>query len=70
MEETRTTIHADLMRRNNFLRENPNFFRGQILPIAGKISPPRSSNDTARSGAYCVNLPAKVAGIKTVPRGK
>ncbi|CAD6522097.1 hypothetical protein LMG24235_01518 [Paraburkholderia sabiae] len=26
MEETRTTIHAGLMRRNNFLRENPNFF--------------------------------------------
>ncbi|SDH70764.1 hypothetical protein SAMN04487926_10776 [Paraburkholderia steynii] len=36
MEETRTTIHADLMRRNNFLRENPNFFKGQILPIFGK----------------------------------
>jgi hypothetical protein len=26
MEETETTIHAGLMRRNNFLRENPNFF--------------------------------------------
>jgi hypothetical protein len=37
MEETRITIHADLMRRNNFLRENPNFFKGQILPIFGKI---------------------------------
>lgn len=39
MEETRITIHADLMRRNNFLRENPNFFRGQILPISGKNQP-------------------------------
>ena len=35
MEETRTTIHAGLMRRNNFLRENPNFFEGQIFPISG-----------------------------------
>lgn len=32
MEETRTTIHAGLMRRNNFLRENPNFFWGRITP--------------------------------------
>lgn len=39
MEETRTTIHATLMRRNNFLRENPNFFEGQILPISGKFRP-------------------------------
>ena len=23
MEETKTTIHSRLMRRNNFLRENP-----------------------------------------------
>ncbi|SEH39264.1 hypothetical protein SAMN05192544_1001130 [Paraburkholderia hospita] len=39
MEETRTTIHTALMRRNNFLRENPNFFKGQILPICGKNLP-------------------------------
>ncbi|MEI5999111.1 hypothetical protein H3V53_18410 [Paraburkholderia bengalensis] len=32
MEETGTTIHATLMRRNNFLRENPNFFSGPICP--------------------------------------
>ncbi len=30
MEETGTTIHAGLMLRNNFLRENPNFFWGQF----------------------------------------
>ena len=32
MEETRTTIHAGLMRCNNFLRENPNFFWGGMTP--------------------------------------
>jgi hypothetical protein len=32
MEETETTIHAGLMRRNNFLRENPNFFIGPFCP--------------------------------------
>jgi hypothetical protein len=31
MEETETTIHATLMRRNNFLRENPNFFLASDL---------------------------------------
>ncbi|SEK11709.1 hypothetical protein [Paraburkholderia diazotrophica] len=32
MEETETTIHAGLMRRNNFLGENPNFFAGLFCP--------------------------------------
>jgi hypothetical protein len=38
MEETRITIHAALMRRNNFLRENPNFFWGQLIPGIWDIS--------------------------------
>jgi len=78
MEETGTTIHATLMRRNNFLRENPNFFQARFVPIfenprqpiAVKQRPDNSPNDTARTGAYCVQVPAKVASIETVLRGK
>ncbi len=32
MEETRTTIHSGLTRRNKFLRENPQL--GQIVAVA------------------------------------
>ncbi|SIT50674.1 hypothetical protein BN2476_910010 [Paraburkholderia piptadeniae] len=32
MEETEITIHAGLMRRNNFLRENPDFFTSAFCP--------------------------------------
>ncbi|WP_157763719.1 hypothetical protein [Paraburkholderia aromaticivorans] len=34
MEETSTNIHMGLMRRNNFLRENP--ISGQIVALCGK----------------------------------
>jgi hypothetical protein len=37
MEETGTTIHARLMRRNNFLRENPNFLGPCFFPIFGNL---------------------------------
>jgi hypothetical protein len=27
-----------LMRRNKFLRENPNFFQGRILPLSASVA--------------------------------
>ena len=36
MEETSTNIHTGMMRRNNFLRENP--ISCQIVAVFGKTS--------------------------------
>ena len=36
MEETGTNIHTSLMRRNNFLRENP--ISGQNVAIGGELT--------------------------------
>lgn len=36
MEETSTNIHTGLVRRNNFLRENP--ISRQIVALCGKTS--------------------------------
>ena len=55
MEETRTNIHTGLVRRNNFLRENP--ILGQIVAVFGKLTARRAfqrtgkRNDRARTGA-------------------
>ncbi|RKT25573.1 hypothetical protein B0G69_1290 [Paraburkholderia sp. RAU2J] len=55
MEETGTNIHTGLMRRNNFLRENP--ISGQIVALCGKTTawrpfqPTNKRNDRARTGA-------------------
>ena len=71
MEETSTNIHIGLVRRNNFLRENPTSC--QIVAVLGKTTrwrarratswtpqgyplPTRKRNDTARSGAYRVGM--------------
>ncbi|MFX1685088.1 hypothetical protein [Paraburkholderia sp. A1RO-5L] len=35
MEETETTIHSDLTRRNKFLRENPQL--GQIVAVTAPL---------------------------------
>jgi hypothetical protein len=54
MEETGTTIHTGLVRRNNFLRENPIWWRfvAVRLELALNASSPQgSSNDRARTGA-------------------
>ena len=56
MEETGTNIHMGLVRRNNFLRENP--ILGQIVAVFDKTSAwrgltlRRKRNDRARFGAY------------------
>jgi len=54
MEETGTTIHTGLVRRNNFLRENPMKCRFVALrPQLALKSPSaqRARNDRARIGA-------------------
>ncbi|MDP9645621.1 hypothetical protein J2793_001043 [Paraburkholderia caledonica] len=58
MEETGTNIHTGLVRRNNFLRENP--ISCKFVALCGETSagrelhgrpPTRNRNDTARTGA-------------------
>ena len=71
MEETGTNIHTGLVRRNNFLGENPTSWkfvagwgkttrwrarRATSWTPQGYPLPTRKRNDTARSGAYRVGM--------------
>ena len=55
MEETSTNIHMHLVRRNNFLRENP--ISRQIVAVFRRtdawrgFEPTKKRNDRARTGA-------------------
>jgi hypothetical protein len=54
MEETGTTIHTGLVRRNNFLRENPirwRFVAADLESTLKPSSPQGQRNDRARTGA-------------------
>ena len=54
MEETGTTIHTGLVRRNNFLRENPigwRFVAKEAEPVPKRLLPQGLRNDRARTGA-------------------
>jgi hypothetical protein len=55
MEETSTNIHTHLVRRNNFLRENPISCRiiavSRYMDIRRGFGPTHKRNDRARTGA-------------------
>jgi hypothetical protein len=69
MEETSTNIHMHLVRRNNFLRENP--ISCQIVAVFLKMDAWRGfestkkRNDRARTGAYCVGMRPTLVNIDT-----
>jgi len=81
MEETGTTIHSRLTRRNNFLRENPQcgYFAAREPeirhqgftegPKARQIATDTDVNDSARSGASWPVREATVGPSRQALRG-
>jgi hypothetical protein len=77
MEETGTTIHSRLTRRNNFLRENPQ--SGHFVArdpatrhqgfTEGPKKAPNDGNDSARSGASSPGYDGTVTPYRQALRG-